>query len=1106
MFLAAIQRAGAERTGFVHDACGDDVELRDHVLGLLEHDADTRLDAGAAVGPAIRGVAESLLARPPADAHPTRVGSYRIIRPIGEGGFGVVYLAEQENPRRTVAVKVLRVAFASGEVARRFEYEALILGRLRHPGIAQIFEAGAAEVHVGGGGADGPGLVTRQPFLVMEYVDGPNLLGYAAGLGGPGAPLSMRERLELFARVCDAVQHAHQNGVIHRDLKPDNILVTEVEVAGGSGHPTGSWRAVGSRLRRAQPKVVDFGVARIAEADADLTLARTGAGRVMGTPAYMCPEQVAGDPRLIYTLSDIYSLGVLLYQVLTGRLPYEVGGLALPDGLRVIRVREPLPLGRGAAPGPGGSPAPPIDRALRADAEAIVRKALAKDRARRYASVAELGADLRRLLAGEPVAAKRDSAWYVLRKTLRRHRAVLAVVSMFLALLVGSSVAGWSLYGSAQRARTRATALLRDSYVSEARAVRNAGGAGRRFEALGALRRAAAIRPGPDLRDEAIACLALTDLALERELPWGYLASARGLTRVDRVATVSRAGPIRVHSLEDGRDMCLLPGPPDGEVIWIRFSPAGDYLAAGHQDTDGSGALTIWTIPEARVVQQLESEQFRTRFTLGGSQEGAWSALLEPDGEVRVLALPSNLVLNTFKVSPGARSMAPDPSGGRLLVAGAAGTPLEVFDVQTGLRLLSIPVPIEVRSPAWSPDGRFICGGGDDFAVHVWDAATGEPVRTMSGHRATVNAVWFGEGGRLVSSAWDGTTRLWDMDTGEGMLAPVTGFNCAGTDGHRILLWSDRSLRAMWWHERTPVRRLPARGPLGPLSTPDFSADGRRLAVAGACGVQLWDLDSGASVTIDERPARCAFFAPALGMLGAVIDESLVTWAMPGPGGASFGPARVVWSCKGYPWAALQPDGRRAVVTADAVYSVDLLSGAATRLTDGHPGMERPAITPDGRWVFTGTWHGEPARVVEVASGQTVLALDRVSVRGSLSPDGSRLAVGLPGLFRIYRVGQWRTPCTLEWRAAEVNLAGASAFSPDGTLLAVTLAPNELRLVDAASGETLATLPNPERLGVTDLRFSPDGSLLAITTLEREVILWRLDELRAALRANGFDW
>jgi tetratricopeptide (TPR) repeat protein len=336
---------------------------------------------------------------------PVVIARYKIVRLIGQGGMGSVYEAEQEHPRRTVALKVIKPGFASPVLLRRFEQEAEALGRLQHPGIAQIFEAGTADTGFG-----------PQPYFAMELIRGMSLKEYARERS-----LSTRERVEMVARVCDAVHHAHQKGLIHRDLKPGNILVDE----------TG------------QPKIVDFGVARITDRDTQAT-SHTDAGQLIGTLAYMSPEQVLADPLELDTRSDVYALGVILYELLAGRLPYAIGN-KLHDALETIRKSDPQPLSS-------------VDSAYRGDLETIAAKTLEKDKNRRYASAAELGADLRRYLADEPIVARPASLRYQLGKFARRHTALVTGVAAVFVVLVGGIVTSTLQATRANRERDRAVA------------------------------------------------------------------------------------------------------------------------------------------------------------------------------------------------------------------------------------------------------------------------------------------------------------------------------------------------------------------------------------------------------------------------------------------------------------------------------------------------------------------------------------------------------------------------------------------------------------------------------------------------------------------------
>jgi len=334
---------------------------------------------------------------------PASIGRYRILRLLGEGGMGAVYEAQQDFPHRTVALKVIRAGYASSEMLRRFENEAQALGRLQHPGIAQMYEAGTAETPFG-----------RQPCFAMELVQGQSLVACC-----DAHRLNARQRLELMAKICDAVQHAHQRGLIHRDLKPANILVDE------SG----------------QPKILDFGVARLTDSDAQATR-QTDIGQLVGTLAYMSPEQVLGDPAEIDTRSDVYALGVILYDLLAGKGPYSLGH-QLPDAVRAIREEEPTALGS-------------MNRTYRGDVETIAGKALEKDKTRRYSSAAELGADIRRHLRDEPITARPPSTTYQLQKFARRNKALMTgVAAVFVVLVAGIVASTWEAV-KARRAEANA--------------------------------------------------------------------------------------------------------------------------------------------------------------------------------------------------------------------------------------------------------------------------------------------------------------------------------------------------------------------------------------------------------------------------------------------------------------------------------------------------------------------------------------------------------------------------------------------------------------------------------------------------------------------------
>jgi tetratricopeptide (TPR) repeat protein/tRNA A-37 threonylcarbamoyl transferase component Bud32 len=399
LFVEALERRGEDRVAFLDDACADDVALRAHLVELV----DAHELAGGFLQPPTISPPEG------STVEGKRIGRFRLRRVIATGGMGTVYEAIQEQPHRTVAIKVMRTGVTSRSSRRRFEYESQILARLRHPNIAQVFEAGTYD--------EGAGAV---PYFAMEYVaDGRPLVQYAEE-----EKLDRKQRLELFAKVCDAVQHGHQKGIIHRDIKPANILVD----------PTGD------------PKVIDFGVARATDSDVAITTLRTDIGQLIGTLQYMSPEQCNADPYDLDARSDVYMLGVVFYELLTGRPPYDLASVAVPEAVRIIRDLTPT------------RPST-LDRGLRGDLETIAVTALEKDRQRRYQTAGELGADIRRYLDEQPIVARPPSALYQLRKFARRNKALVGAAAFaFAALSFGVIVATWQAV-QARAEATKATAI-----------------------------------------------------------------------------------------------------------------------------------------------------------------------------------------------------------------------------------------------------------------------------------------------------------------------------------------------------------------------------------------------------------------------------------------------------------------------------------------------------------------------------------------------------------------------------------------------------------------------------------------------------------------------
>ncbi len=417
VFSAALALTdAAERTAYLDDACGGNAELREKVGALLK--------AHSEAGGFLRESAHDSSSKLPWESVPgedpgDRIGRYKLLQLIGEGGFGSVYMAEQEEPvRRKVALKIIKLGMDTKQVIGRFEAERQALALMEHPNIAKVIDAGATE--------------TGRPYFVMELVKGIPITEYC-----DTNALSTVERIRLFIPVCQAVQHAHQKGIIHRDIKPSNVMVTLHD-----GAPV--------------PKVIDFGIAKATTRRLTEKTVFTEFRQFIGTPEYMSPEQAELSGLDIDTRSDIYSLGVLLYELLAGATPFDakaLRGAAFGEIQRIIREEEPAkPSTRFSHLGTASvaiamnhhSDPNSLARELRGDLDWITMKCLQKDRTRRYSAAAELAADIERHLVHEPVVAGPPGATYRVRKFVRRNRMlVVCVVTVFVVLVAAAVVSAW---------------------------------------------------------------------------------------------------------------------------------------------------------------------------------------------------------------------------------------------------------------------------------------------------------------------------------------------------------------------------------------------------------------------------------------------------------------------------------------------------------------------------------------------------------------------------------------------------------------------------------------------------------------------------------------
>ncbi len=997
----------------------------------------------------------SQIGQPP-DSLREALAAYHILGEIHRGGQGVVYRAIQRSTGRDVAIKVIHNdAFGSETNRPRFEREVHVLSRLRHPHIVTLHDSGLA-----GGEA----------YFVMDYIPGLPLDRWVAG---PTGWPPLRQRLELFATICEAVNAAHLRGFIHRDLKPGNILVDA----------------------EGRPHLLDFGLAKLILDDSTDGQSMTQTGQFVGSLPWASPEQAEGRLDQVDLRTDVYSLGVLLYQLLTNTFPYSV-----TDGIRqtVENIVH-------AAPKPPSR----LEREVDEELETIVLKCLQKDRERRYQSAGEVARELRRYLAGEPVEAKRDSRLYIIRKQLRRHRVPITIGSAFVLLLVASSVVAWSLYVQAERARAVATQRLWDSYLVQAQAGAASRVVGRRFESLRALQRAAEIRPALALRDEAIACLLLSDLRREAVIEAAPGASTVGLHTLDRYAVGRGGGSIEVRRIPGDSVLATLEGPQAAAVNTF-FSSDGRYLAARFFRSDSS-ELWVWDLESSQCVFRCDSGECRVDGAAFGRSEGqAWIAVTARPAGIDIYGLPGGEKLRTVPVGETMTFIAVDDAGRRIATAGYGQETVDVWDIAAGRLLHSLPVEAGGVTPAFSRDGRLLACPSYDRNVYVWETDAGELVQQLAGHQGAAIEAYFNPDATLLASwAWDGTTRLWDLRSGKQIFDPIQESRATGFADVLAIRSEERGRLELWsFVERSPCLEIVADEPMDVLASGDVNQDATLIATAGENGVRLWDGKTGRELAVLlEEPAEEALLLPGDRVLVASAASGLWRWTLEKTAdGVRAGPGENIWRDARLRTMTLSPDGRSVVAIGPQLLRIDVQSGETIASLDSYRGMERPSLTPDGRLVFTGNWRGQAARVRRWDTGETVWSLDEDSVRGAFSPDGRWLLIGTGAAHTLLDTRTWKPALVLPRRHRESRAAGPCFFSPDSRMAAVMHSRYSVRLVEIPTGRALATLPNPKLLGVMQLAFSDDGSHLAVISTDRSVLLWNLDELQRELRQIGLAW
>ncbi len=1011
-----------------------------------------------------------------------RIGHFRLIQELGSGAQGQVYLAEDTRLSRKVALKVLAAPYIRhGSALKRFQREAAIASRLDHPGICSVYDAGEAE---------------GTHYIAMRYIEGETLsqkISLAkknAGHGGeqvvdippspdtglqgkvlekessgseprsPSSSTRTRGRIfrvvHLIEKAARSLHVAHEAGLIHRDIKPGNLLVT----------PLGD------------PVILDFGLAREEESQVESLTQSQGQ---VGTPVYMSPEQIAGGNRSLDCRTDIYSLGVTLYECLTLQRPFEALTL---DALYQNILHADAPDSRSLNPG--------ISR----DLKVILETAMERDRDRRYKSALDFAEDLRRARSYEPIQARPAGPLLRFHRWMQRNPVLAtATLGLFLILATGLVIT-LLLLGQVKHQRDLKERALWESLNSQAQASRWSGRAGRRFDSLDAVARAAAIHPSPALRNEAIACMAYRDLQVvgaAGELPSDTLRIAYDEAG-KRWARVDAEGNIHVIE-EGGNEEFSIPstGTPKAHHDYhLRFSPDSDLLALRYltdlqlwdlnsrksllKITGGTGYMALEFSPDGRLLASGEKDRCIHLHDLSTLKE---SRILKPG--------PSSFSVYSIRFHPS-----------KPFLAACSNTfpVVQVWNLESG-EVQEFEHPECVLAIAWRPHSGILAAACANKSIYLWD--TGNPVpheHILQGHTMPIGGVLFDPTGKfLLSTGWDGTIRLWDVFRMTEILSAAGkgGFGePRWRDNGRFLAFQGPPVADGVWKvslNREYQSFLDTKTAIKGL---DISPDGRFLGAAVGTEVLIWNVEFGAKVaalpiteftTENMHDSRIVRFLPD--GKGLIIRQGLFLcrWPIAAPSRNEellVGPPEILSTCnKSRLEASLSPDGRHlaCIYSYRKAFVLDLASGETNVPVESEENIDFISVSPGNQWIALGYRQKSGIGIFSAQEGTAVQELQtKMTARPLFGPRGKWLVSSEAGENRIWKAGSWRLEKVLPRKGAT---PGGLAFSGDGALLAVARTDTLVDILETEHFEVLASLEAPDPLQVRSLSFSRDGGRLA---------------------------